>query len=210
MAKVCRIRLTDNLPLDWIGRGGIVGRGVLLDYVAFCQRHGLQVDAFKSAAMPVKHLQQMVREADLTIRSGDILLIRFGFTLAYSRLSTAEQDALAQRQNPDFLGLDSTVATLRWLWESGFAAAAGDAPSFEQAPVRGLWTSDKMEDGVRDGGLIHQVLLGGWGMPIGEMFDLEKLAETCQRLGRWSFFLSSVPLHVPGGVASPPNAVAIF
>jgi hypothetical protein len=42
------------------------------------------------------------------------------------------------------------------------------------------------------------------------MFCLEKLAEKCKELERWSFFMSSVPLKVPGGVASPPNAVAIF
>jgi hypothetical protein len=33
-------------------------------------------------------------------------------------------------------------------------------------------------------------------MPIGEMFDLEALARKCEELGRWSFFVSSVPLKV--------------
>lgn len=47
-------------------------------------------------------------------------------------------------------------------------------------------------------------------MPIGELFDLEKLAEHCKETGRWSFFLSSEVCNVTGGVASPPNAVAIF
>lgn len=63
---------------------------------------------------------------------------------------------------------------------------------------------------MQGGGLLHQWLLGGWGMLIGEMFDLEALAEKCRELGRSTFFLSSLPLNVPGGVASPPNAVAIF
>ena len=58
--------------------------------------------------------------------------------------------------------------------------------------------------------LLHEVLLAGWGMPIGELFDLERLAEHCKRVGRWSFFLSSEVCCVTGGVASPPNAVAIF
>lgn len=44
----------------------------------------------------------------------------------------------------------------------------------------------------------------------GEMFDLEELAETCQKLDRWTFFVTSVPLNMPGGVSSPPNAMAIF
>lgn len=57
---------------------------------------------------------------------------------------------------------------------------------------------------------LHEYLLAGWGMPIGELFDLEELSRICQELGRWTFFLASVPLNMPGGVSSPPNAVAIF
>jgi hypothetical protein len=33
-------------------------------------------------------------------------------------------------------------------------------------------------------------------MPIGEYFDLERVAEYCREQGRRSFFLSSVPLKV--------------
>jgi hypothetical protein len=57
---------------------------------------------------------------------------------------------------------------------------------------------------------MHEVFLGGWGMPIGEMFYVEKLAEECRRLGRWTFFFVSEPLNVIGGIASPPNALAIL
>jgi hypothetical protein len=57
---------------------------------------------------------------------------------------------------------------------------------------------------------MHEVFLAGWGMPIGEMFYLEELAEQCRRLGRWTFFFTSEPLNVNGGVASPPNALAIL
>lgn len=58
--------------------------------------------------------------------------------------------------------------------------------------------------------LLHEVLLSGWGCPIGEMFDLEGLAEECRKRGRWSFFFCSEPMNVKGGVASPPNAIAIL
>jgi hypothetical protein len=50
----------------------------------------------------------------------------------------------------------------------------------------------------------------GWGVPIGELFDLETLVIECQYLKKWSFFFSSMPLKIPGEVASPPNGVAIF
>ena len=57
---------------------------------------------------------------------------------------------------------------------------------------------------------IHPVCLAGWGLPIGELFDLEALSEKCAELRRWTFFMTSEVLNVPGGVASPPNALAIF
>jgi hypothetical protein len=58
--------------------------------------------------------------------------------------------------------------------------------------------------------MLHPILLSGWGTPIGELFDLETLSETCKRLGRWSFFMMSAPLNYTGAVASPPNAIAVF
>jgi hypothetical protein len=53
-------------------------------------------------------------------------------------------------------------------------------------------------------------MLSMWGMPIGELWDLEGLAEKCKELGRWTFLLTSAPVNVPGGVGSPPNALAMF
>ena len=57
---------------------------------------------------------------------------------------------------------------------------------------------------------IHQVFLAGWGLPIGELFDTRELARQCKRLDQYTFFFTSMPLNVPGGIASPPNAQAIL
>ncbi|KAI0573586.1 hypothetical protein TUN199_10028 [Pyrenophora tritici-repentis] len=109
-------------------------------------------------------------------------------------------------EDSDILGIDGVAHK-----------GASDAPSFEMAPLVGphtapgnLWAGKPWEQELQGGGLIHQVLLGGWGVMIGEMFDLERLCEKSVELGRSTCFVSSVPLKVPGGVASPPNAVAIF
>jgi hypothetical protein len=99
-----------------------------------------------------------------------------------------EQLAISTRASPDFIGVEAGKETLRWLWDHEFSAVAGDAPSFERAPIAGPHAN--LEE------ILHQWLLGGWGMPIGELFDLEKLAKECIRLNRWSFFLASVPLRV--------------
>ncbi|RYP79725.1 hypothetical protein DL770_006567 [Monosporascus sp. CRB-9-2] len=89
-----------------------------------------------------------------------------------------------------------TCSILKWIW-TNFSAVAGDQPSFERWPSPAGW-------------YMHEVLLAGWGCPIGELFDLEALAAACRRRGRWSFFVASEPCNVPGGVASPPNILAIM
>lgn len=65
---------------------------------------------------------------------------------------------------------------------------ASDSPSFERGPTTGSYNDPDVS--------IHQWALAGWGLPLGEMFDLEELAETARRLGRYSFFLTSVPIKV--------------
>jgi len=47
------------------------------------------------------------------------------------------------------------------------------------------------------------------GIPIGELWDLEALASDCAGDGVYEFMLTSAPLNIPGGVGSPPNALAI-
>ena len=71
-------------------------------------------------------------------------------------------------------------------------------PSFERSPVAGGKSDAYKVEEVRlgEGGSLHEVLLSGWGCPIGEMFDLEGLAKMCRKEGRSSFFVSSVPLKV--------------
>ena len=57
---------------------------------------------------------------------------------------------------------------------------------------------------------LHDHLLSLWGMPIGELWDLEALSRECEKQQKWTFLLTSSPLNTTGGVASPPNALAIF
>ena len=197
-------KVTNNLCIKAIvQKGGIVGRGVLLDYAAYCKRHAISLSPLSSASIPLSDLLRLVAEEGITIRQGDILFIRAGFTVAYDALDQDAQKALAVRPTPDFLGLEPSANALRWLWDSGFSAVASDVPSFERAPVAGehtlpggVWAGEPWEEEMQGGGLLHQWLLGGWGMPIGEMFDLEALSRKCKELGRWSFFVSSMPLNV--------------
>ena len=48
------------------------------------------------------------------------------------------------------------------------------------------------------GPYLHAYMLPRWGMPIGELWGLEGLAEKCRKAGRYKFFLTSAPDNVPG------------
>ncbi|KAH7252910.1 hypothetical protein MRS44_015912 [Fusarium solani] len=189
---------TVNGTQAWVERGGIVGRGVLLDYAAWADAKNIEIKAFETNSITVSTLKEVASSQGTTFEEGDILFIRTGWTRAYDKLSDDECKTLADYKTPPAIGIESSEETLRWLWDQSFAAVAGDHPSMEAWPCQNqdFW--------------LHEWLLAGWGMPIGELFDLEQLSQECQKRGRWSFFFSSMPLKVPGGVASPPNGVAIF
>jgi kynurenine formamidase len=135
----------------------------------------------------------------VTFRRGDILIIRTGWTAAYSKLTTEEKERLGGRDDRASIGVEASEEAFRWHWEQQFAAVASDTVAYEAWPSPKPW-----------GVCMHEVLLSGWGMPIGECWDLEQLSETCRQLNRWTFLLTSQPLNLPGGVASPPNATAVF
>lgn len=170
--------------LVWAENGGIVGRGVLLDYASWAEAHGKEVECFETQSIPVSVLQEVAASQHTTFRPGDILLIRTGWTRAYEQLSQAQCQQLANHTVPPLIGVESSEATLRWFWDLEVAAVAGDMPSFEAYPCQ-----DKAF-------FLHEWLLAGWGVPIGELFDLEQLSQECRKRGRWTFFFSSVPLKV--------------
>lgn len=177
---------------------GIAGRAVLLDYAAFAEKHGIKYSCFTAHSVRLSALKDIISECNIEIRKGDILLIRTGHVPEWDARTDAEKSSYADDTSAiAHAGLEQTPEVLEWLWESGFAAVAGDGVTFECFPSQADF-------------YLHEYLLAGWGVPIGEMFDLEALARKCKELGRWSFFLTSMPLNMPGGVSSPPNAMAIF
>lgn len=115
------------------------------------------------------------------------------------------------QKNSQAIGLQNNEATVRWLYDHHFAAVAGDTVAFEAWPPP-METGMKLvkRDIARDswltwifystGWCLHEWLLTEWGTPIGEMWDLETLSKVCEKEGRWTFFLTSAPLHVKGGV----------
>ncbi|XHF99321.1 hypothetical protein AWENTII_002827 [Aspergillus wentii] len=175
------------------------GRGVLIDYATWAEKKGITYTTFSTHQVRLTDILEIARECNITFQKGDILFVRVGVTKEWDTVMTDEQKrAYSDNPSPEHAGVEASVDVLRWLWDTGFAAIASDAISWEVYPPQ---SPDLF---------LHEYVLAGWGMPIGELFDLEALARTCQELQRWSFFVTSVPLNMPGGVSSPPNVMAIF
>jgi hypothetical protein len=197
--------VSGSLGLQWWHKaGGVAGRGILVDYWAYAKETGKNFDPASPYGIPWEDLlgciewQEKESGGEFKPRPGDIFLVRSGFTARYSQLDEHEERELGKLWPPASCGLQQDKRLLQWLWENQFAAVGGDAPAWEVFPVN-----------KTAGFCFHEVLIAGWGCPIAELLWLEDLAAWCLAEKRWTFFLSSCPLNVHGGVASPANMMAL-
>jgi kynurenine formamidase len=190
-----------RLGIDNLARRGIAGRGVIADIGRYHERVGKTISFTTNESIPFEDLLATLKEQRTTIRSGDVLLIRIGWTLAYLAMTPEEKQALAAETRCP--GIEGSRRVAQWLWDNRIAAVASDAPGLEAIPPPRPANPEDSAD------FLHFHMLSYFGMPIGEMWDLEKLAEDCAADRRYDFFFTSAPLNIPGGVGSPPNALAI-
>lgn len=61
-----------------MAEAGIAGRGVLLDYWSYAQRHGLTYDPQDTHPISISDLEACRKDQRTEFKSGDILLIRVG------------------------------------------------------------------------------------------------------------------------------------
>jgi Putative cyclase len=185
----------------WAERG-IIGRGVLVDLVAYASSADSAYDPFTRVAFGPDDLSAALTAQGASLRSGDILCVRTGWTDKYLALDAAGRAALADGMQDvtgyTSAGLAGSEAVARFLWDSGIAAVACDNPAVEVVPPA---PSD---------GSLHGRLIPGLGMAIGELFSFGPLAAACAREGRHEFLFVSVPLNVTGAIGSPANAVAVL
>jgi kynurenine formamidase len=183
----------------WAARG-IVGRGVLVDLASYASSGG-DYDPFTRVAFRPADLTAALAAQGTSLRGGDILCVRTGWTDKYLGLSSAERADLAKsRKMPGYTsaGLAGSEEMARFLWDSGIAAVPCDNPAVEVAQP------DPAD------GFLHERLIPGLGMAIGELFSFGDLAAACAREKRYEFLFVSVPLNVTGAIGSPANAVAIL
>lgn len=179
------------LGVDAWARTGIIGRGVLIDVA----HHWGTDDALSGRALSAEELLDLLHAQGTELRPGDILCLRFGWPGAYRWLEESRRTNYMARPACD--GVSAEEKTAETLWDLQVAALVADNPTVESQP------------GDKNAGFLHHRLLTMLGMPLGEMFDLDALAAHCHAHDTWDFLFTSVPWHLPGGVASPANAVAV-
>jgi kynurenine formamidase len=194
------IRERGALSVDAWHPSGIVGRGVLLD----AGRH-LGIAADSPFMVTADMLDATAAAHGVEVRTGDVLCVRVGWVGWYRSLDQASREQVAAKSQGELegfalpgVGPGSEIA--EWLWDHGVAALAVDNPAVEALPNPAM---SNMDDSV------HARVLAMLGIPLGEFFDFEALAEDCANDGVHEFLFTSAPLGIPGGIGSPPNALAI-
>jgi kynurenine formamidase len=193
-------------------RRGITTRGVLADVAGWRAPRGRPVDPSAADVIEPDDLSACLEDAQVAVEPGDVLLVRTGWLSWYRTL-----DATARREVAAALvtcGLRPGRATARWLWDHRVAAVAADNPGLEVLPPPRALSADERrrlgdDPAAYDELTLHGALLPMLGMPIGELWDLDALAGACAAGGRYTFLLTSAPIHLPRGVGSPPNALAV-
>jgi len=143
-----------------------VGRGVLLDYCQWAESEGLPgYNLMSNHKITVNNLKAVADAQEVSLKHGDILLVRSGFTKGYLQMSDDQKIDWSRKTPTDWIGLETSVNTARWLWNSGFAACGGDQPGWESFPI---WRTP--EEGGLENLSLHEIMLSGFGMPIGKFY----------------------------------------
>ena len=167
--------------------GAIVGRGVLLDVA---RRRGVERLPGGDVITP-DDLEAAERAEGVRVERGDVLLVRTG----HLRVFTIDQNREGYMRVMPGLG----IACVEWLHGREIAAVATDTSAVEVIPFEDPAVPLP----------VHALCIRDMGLTLGEMFDLDGLAEDCARDGVWEFLFSAPPLVVTGGTGSPLNPVAI-
>lgn len=175
-----------------------VGRAVLLDAFRYRISHRRTIDPLKSEKYSLDDLKETAVAQGVELKPGTILLIRTGWMQAYLAASPEEKVAMAPLDGLKACGIEDSSAMVEWFWDNHVAAVGTDCPAVEPWP----WD-------FKNEGALHYRTLCLLGLPIGEQFNLEELATDCAADKRYECMLVSVPMNLEGGIASPPNAVAI-
>jgi kynurenine formamidase len=126
----------------------------------------------------------------VTVRTGDILLVRTGYTRRLAELGPWDTRGAKA-------GLHATGA--RFVSERGVSVLGSDG------------NNDTAPSSTEDVDFpIHVLALNAMGVHLLDYLQLEDLVAACEAEGRWEFLFAASPLRIVGGTGSPLNPIAVF
>jgi kynurenine formamidase len=166
---------------------GVTTRGVLLD---IARLRGVDVLAADDHVYP-DDLDAAADAAGITIEPGDVVLMRTG--------EGGARRAEGKSYNANTPRSGFQAACLPWIHERGVAMLGSDVA---QDPTPSGYGTVHMP--------IHMVGIVAMGLWLIDNCQLEDLADTCLRLGRWEFQFTVAPIRFQGVTGSPMNPLAVF
>lgn len=167
---------------------GVVARGVLLDLPRGLGKPWLE----DGTRIRPQDLDTCAERQGVTVEAGDVMLVRTG--MMKRCLEAGSWEGYCGGPAP---GL--SVHCAAWLYEREVAAVATDTWGVEVIPNE---TVDCFQP-------LHMICLRNTGLLLGEIFQLDTLAEACAEDGRYAFLFTAPPLPISGAVGSPINPLAI-
>lgn len=170
------------------GANAMVGRGVLLDVA-----RAKGVEWLEPGYVITPHdLDAAAAMGDVEAGAGDHVFVRTGAITQVRARDDWGDYAGGAAAGP---GLDC----VEWIASRDIAAIASDTWGFEARPNE---TPDV-------GQPLHLILIVHMGLWIGEIFDLDALAEDCAADGVYEFMYAGPPLPFTRAVGSPLNPMAV-
>ncbi|GHD58256.1 cyclase [Thalassobaculum fulvum] len=181
------------LGIENMAQAGVQGRGVMIDLHRHLGDERTVVD--------FATLDRIMKEDGIVVEEGDMVCLHTGFgKMLVERAGNPDPDAL-HNAYPALDGGDPELQD--WIRDSGLAVLVADNYAVEHIPGR-----DRRNGPKRAMMPLHELCLFKLGIHLGEIWYLTALAEWLHANSRSRFLLTAPPLHLPGVVGSPANAIA--
>ena len=166
---------------------GVTTRGILLDIARLRGVDSLEAD---DHVFP-EDLEAAAQAAGIEVEPGDVVLMRTG--------EGGARRAAGRNYSANMPRSGFNAACLPWLHEHGVAVLGSDVA---QDPTPAGYRTVQLP--------IHMVGIVAMGLWLIDNCQLEDLAATCERLGRWEFHFAMAPIRFQGVTGSPVNPLANF
>lgn len=182
-----------RLGMEHMARACMQGRGVMIDLHAhFGREHKL---------IGYDALMHVLDTDAIDVEEGDLVCFHTGYAQMLIEDPRIQGPLALNKSCSGLNGRDEKLK--QWITDSGVVALISDNRAVE-------FEYEGPPPGVERGPLlgIHELCLFKLGVHLGELWYLTELARWLRQHKRHYFLLTAPPLHLPGAVGSPANAIA--